>query len=509
MSQVSSAPLLAVHELHKSFGATLALRGVSFALQRGEVCAVLGENGAGKSTLMQILAGAYPCDSGRISLDGGAYLPQSPRDARKAGVALIHQELLLAEHLTVADNIVLGDEPQRGLFLDKREIRHRAIRALALMGHGEIDVTQRVSALSLPLRQVVEIARAVAGGSRIVIFDEPTSSLTAEDTARLFRLITALKTRGIGILYISHFLEEVERIADRVLVLRDGALVAQGAMNSFSRSGLVTAILGRESRDLFSRSPRTPGDTLLRIENPDGSRMLELRRGEIVGIGGLIGSGRSELLREIFGLLRRNGARISWRGFSGAGRPAERWATGMGFVSEDRAAEGLALNLSVATNMHLADRNAQVLALLKTKREASQTRHAIAQLAIRCSDAGQHVRDLSGGNQQKVALARLLLCNVDLFLLDEPTRGVDIGSKAEIYRLLDKMVSEQGKAVLIVSSYFPELVGLADRIAIMRRGELLPAEPYDKRPVHELMLEAVGGPPGVIDHEAPQGWSGA
>jgi ribose transport system ATP-binding protein len=448
--------------IEKRFGATVALNGVDLEVAGGEVIGLVGENGAGKSTLMKILAGALRADAGTMELGDQPYRPRDPQAARRAGVAMIYQELSLAPHLEVAENILLGVEPARWGLVRRRAARATARDALAQLGHPDISPRARVSTLSVAQQQMVEIARAVAIGCRVLVLDEPTSSLTRADVEKLFALIRRLKTQGHAIVYISHFLEEVSEITDRVTVLRDGQSVGGGATADLATTEIIRLMVGRQVADLYPRSPRAPGDAALEADG------LTLRRGEVVGIAGLIGAGRTEYLRRIF-------ARRSW-------------PVGVGLVSEDRKTEGLALSLSLTDNTTLPSLPAWV----SPRRETARTRHWLEKLSVKCRAPGQRVSHLSGGNQQKIAIARLFAADAEVWLLDEPTRGIDVGSKAEIYRLIDEL-ARAGKAVLMVSSYLPELLGVCDRVAVMCRGRLGPARAVSDRDEHEIMQEATGG----------------
>jgi ribose transport system ATP-binding protein len=488
--------------IRKSFGATQALGGVDFAVAPGEVVALVGENGAGKSTLMKVLAGAHAPDAGVLHLDGQPYRPSSPQAARAHGVAMVYQELSLVPHLSVEENILLGAEPARWGILRRARMRERAREALARVGHPEIDPAQQARTLSVGNQQLVEIARALAVGSRVLVLDEPTSSLPREDVTRLFALVDALKRQRIGIVYISHFIEEVQRVADRVVVLRDGQTVGEGPAAELTPEQIVSMMVGRAIGDLYPKSKRVPGEVVLRVHQLAGRYLpktasLELRRGEILGIAGLIGAGRTELLRTIFGLqpVRRGEVRV--KAWSGSASPAQRWRQDVGMLSEDRKGEGLALNLSVADNVTLSRLGGLgPLRLVLPTRQRAASRTWIDRLDIRCRHAGQPVTTLSGGNQQKVAFARLLHHDVDVLLLDEPTRGIDVGSKQTIYRVIDALASGEGGrtpcAVLMVSSYLPELLGVCDRVAVMHRGRLGAVRPVEEVDEHALMLEATG-----------------
>ena len=468
----------------KSFGATSALAGVDLDAPAGAITAVIGQNGAGKSTLMGILAGAVSPDAGTMTLDGAPYAPRSPLDARRAGVAMVHQELSLCPHLSVAENVLLGALPTRRGLVDWERARDMAAAALEpLAPRGAIDPRAKVSDLSPANQQIVEIARAVAAppqagraGSdadvrcRVLILDEPTSSLGAEDAERLFSRVGALRERGLVIVYISHFLEEVKRIADRFVVLRDGKSVAAGEVATTSSEAMVEQMAGRRVETLYPRSPRVAKEVVLTVSGIGAE--LVVRRGEIVGIAGLVGAGRTELLRAIFGLdASRANVRVV--------------ARGVAMVSEDRKAEGLATALSVAENVTMTRSSGW---LVTRASDARMTAPWIEKLAIRARPA-QRVSELSGGNQQKVALARVLHDGAELLLVDEPTRGIDVEAKSQIYALLDRE-ARAGKAVLVVSSYLPELVGICDRIHVMRRGVLGPSHAAAETDERALLREA-------------------
>ena len=480
----------------KAFGATLALDAVDLAVNPGEVCALVGQNGAGKSTLMAILAGATKPDTGSMRLDGTPYAPRDPLAARAAGVAMIHQEVSLAPHLTVMENIVLGVEPTRGPFriVDRSRMRHTAERTLAELGHAEIAPDASVATLSPAAQQLVEIARARAIGCRVLVLDEPTSCLTHADVRTLFDLINRLKAQQIAVVYISHFIEEVKQISDGVVVLRDGRHAGGGSTREMPSEAIVSLMVGRSVDDLYRRErPRRIGDAILDVDAlQPGDATFTLHRGEVLGIAGLVGAGRSRLLRTIFGLAPVQGGRIRVAAYAGSALPHQRWQQGVGMLSEDRAGEGLARSLSIADNItlsRLAPFGRRGIVWPSAQRDAAI--RWIERLDIHCADARQAVAELSGGNQQKVAVARLLHHDVDLLILDEPTKGIDVGSKAQIYRLIDEMVGA-GRAVLLVSSYFPELLGVCDRIAVLSRGRLGPARDVAEWNEHSLLMEASG-----------------
>ena len=479
------APLLTIEGLRKRFGPTVALDGVSFELLAGQVHALIGENGAGKSTLMNVLAGSLRPDEGQMQLAGEPYRPASPHEASLHGVALIHQELSLCPHLTVAENILLGREPSRAGFFKRSEAERLAFDVLGSFSHPELRPDRTVGALPIAAQQVVEICRAIASRARIVLMDEPTSSLQRDDVEHLFALIRRLRDEGIGLIYISHFLEEVRAIADVFTVLRDGRSVAKGALASATNEQLVAHMVGRSVDQLFpDRGVGHPGEVVLDVRGLVAPPVVKdasftLRRGEILGLAGLMGSGRSELVRGIFGLAPVASGAVKVAGSQtliGAS-PSTRIRERIGYLSEDRKGEGLALPMSVADNLTLTGfRTCAPGGWLRLSAQRAQTRRWISELGIKAHDPDQPVRTLSGGNQQKVALGRLLHQDADVLLLDEPTRGVDIGSKAQIYDVIAD-AARKGKAILMVSSYLPELFGLCDRLAVMSRGRLSPSRP--------------------------------
>ena len=493
-------PLLVLDGIHKRFGPTVALDGVSIELAAGQVHALIGENGAGKSTLMNVLAGALAPDDGRMTLGGAPYQPSSPHDASLRGVALIHQELSLCPHLTVAENILLGREPSRRGLYRRSDAEQLALDVLGSFSHPELKPNRTVGHLPVAAQQVVEICRAVAARARIVLMDEPTSSLQRDDVEHLFALVRRLRTEGIGIIYISHFLEEVRAIADVFTVLRDGRSVAHGPIGAATNEALVAHMVGRSVDQLFPhRPPTTHGEVVLEVTGlvappavKDAS--FTLRRGEILGIAGLMGSGRTETVRALFGLAPAASGTVT---IAGSARllsetPGTRIAQGVGYLSEDRKGEGLALPMSVADNLTMTGyRACTTRGWLKLSAQRQQTRRWIGDLGIKARDPDQPVRTLSGGNQQKVALGRLLYQDADVLLLDEPTRGVDIGSKAQIYDVI-AAAAAGGKAIVMVSSYLPELFGLCDRLAVMSRGRLSPARPIDEWTPEKVLHAAIG-----------------
>jgi ribose transport system ATP-binding protein len=485
--------LLEMRGVHKTFGATRALEDVSLLVHAGQVHALIGENGAGKSTLMKILSGAYQPDSGSMTLAGEPFAPKGPRAALARGVAMIYQELALAPEMSVEANVLLGQERAWAGLVRRREHRRIVADALALLDHADIRPATRVRDLGLGAQQLIEVARALVSNARVIVFDEPTSSLAKRDADRLFAIIDRLRERGLGIVYISHFLEEVQQVAQAYTVLRDGRAVATGLLADTDLRSIIGQMVGRNLDELFPRVPHRHGEPILELKGLQGKRRsrpasLQVRRGEILGLAGLVGAGRTRLVRTVFGLepVVRGVIRVA-HFVGGYASPRERIAQGVGFLSEDRKSEGLALRRSVEDNMTYAGlmRHARH-GILRLKERRAEVADWIARLRIAASGPLQPAANLSGGNQQKVALARLLHQRADVLLLDEPTRGIDVGSKAEIYRLLGELAA-QGKAILIVSSYLPELLGICDRIAVMSRGILSDALPTDLWTEHQVM----------------------
>jgi len=482
----------------------VALDGVDLDVRPGEVHALIGENGAGKTTLMNLLAGAFPPDAGSMRLDGRDYAPRDAADARRRGVAHIHQELSLCPHLSVAENVLLGAEPARRGMVDFRRMEQRAAGLLAELGRETLDPRRRVAELGLPDRQAVEICRALASDAKIVLMDEPTSRLPRDSVTRLFETIRRMRGRGHAVLYVSHFLEEVREIADRFTVLRDGRSVATGELAATTDDELLEQMLGRAlgPRLASSRSDgsRRIGEALLEVEGlalpPElVSATLTLRRGEILGIAGLVGSGRTALLRCLFGLDRPAAGRIRLRGRD---VPADRLSSGrqirrgVGYLSEDRQREGLALPMSIADNVTLTRLDACSRAgWVDLSGQDAQATRALQPLRVRSSGPRTPVHRLSGGNRQKVAVGRLLHQDPDVLLLDEPARGVDVGAREDIFREIAALAGN-GKGVLMVSSYVPELLDVCDTIAVMTRGRLSAPRPATAWSPESILEAAVG-----------------
>ena len=470
-----SAPLLEVRGIEKSFPGVRALRGVDFVLQRGEVVALVGENGAGKSTLMKVLAGVHQPDAGTVLLAGAPVVLASPSAALQAGIALIHQELSLCDNLDVAGALFLGAELRRGPFLLRREMAAQTRRWTAQLGLDVLPNTP-VHTLSPGQRQLLEIARALRAQARVLIMDEPTSSLTQVEAARLFAVVRELKAAGVGIVYITHRLGEVQAIADRIVGLRDGSNSGELPGRGASHAAIVGLMVGRQLAG-ERRAAHAPGEVVLAVRGlktaafPQAAVSLQLRQREIVGIAGLLGAGRTELLRALFGVDRALAGDIEVGGVALRGHgPFGAAAAGLVLCPEDRKHEGVLLDFSVAHNLSLPTLHRRGR-WLDRGYERELAARSIADLDLDTSGPDQRVGDLSGGNQQKVVLGKWLACAPKVLLLDEPTRGVDVGARAQIYAELHRLAA-QGLAVLFVSSELEEVLALADRVLVVRQGAI-------------------------------------
>jgi ribose transport system ATP-binding protein len=474
--------LLRMSDISKSFGPTRALCQVTLEARSGEVLALIGENGAGKSTLMKVLSGAVAPDSGRMELAGVRYAPRTPHAARTVGVAMIYQELNLAPDLDVVENVMLGQEVRRLGLVQRAAQRACVAKALAQLGREDLPLDVPVGQLSVADQQVVEIARALVIDAKVIVFDEPTSSLTQHDVDSLFRVIDNLKQAGMAVIYISHFLEEIRRIADRYVVLRDGTVAGEGWLAGTTEGAIVALMVGRNVDELFPTVPHTPGEVVLSLEMLSGETTprdvsLQLRRGEILGIAGLVGAGRTELLRCLLALQPVRSGTIRIGGALTAPTPHHRNRAGLGLVSEDRKGEGLAQRETIADNVTYSRLGPYSrFGWINLRRRRAAVNEWIERLNVKARSSEQLVEHLSGGNQQKVALARVMHQDADVLLLDEPTRGIDVGTKSEIYRLMASLAA-QGKAIVFVSSYYTELLSVCDRVGVMARGRLREIRP--------------------------------
>ena len=474
-------PIVSIRNLSKSFAGVRALDKVQFELLPGEVHALMGENGAGKSTLMKVLAGIYPCDEGELLIDGRPAEIASPRAAQALGIGIVHQELNLMNHLSAAQNIFIGREPRRclGLLLDEDTLNEQA-RGIFERMNLKLDPRALVGELTVAKQQMVEIAKALSFQSKVLIMDEPTAALNNEEVADLFRIIRQLRAQGVGIVYISHKMDELQQIADRVTVMRDGQYIATVPMASTSVDTIIGMMVGRQLEQTGHEHPDTSGnEVVLEVRGlRRGSAIKDvsfvLRRGEILGFAGLMGAGRTEVARAVFGADRIDGGEIRVRGQRVSIKsPEQAVDLGIGYLSEDRKHFGLATGLDVETNIALPSmRSFRQLGFFVDQAALRSTAEAhVRQLGIKTPSVEQQVRLLSGGNQQKIVIAKWLLRDCDILFFDEPTRGIDVGAKAEIYKLLNALAA-QGKAIVVISSELSEVLRLAHRIVVMCEGRL-------------------------------------
>jgi len=474
----TGAVRLRAERIGKSFGPVHALDDVSLDVRAGEVLALVGENGAGKSTLLRVLSGDHAPDAGRLLLDGEPAAFGSPHDAHRAGLRVIQQEPEIVPHVSVAENVYLGALPSRVRVLDKRTLLERVRADIERYGFsGLLDPRTLGSALSPAQRQLVEILRALVGDVRVIAFDEPTSSLSDHEVEALFGLIRRLRDDGVAIVYVSHRMPEIFTIADRVAVLRDGRYVGDRKISETDEAELVRMMVGRDLVDMFVREPREPGEVVLRVRGlvTDDVRDIDLdvRAGEVVGIGGLVGAGRSELALAVAGAVPVHDGTVEVAGKPIRLRgPADALRAGIGFAPEERKAQALLLKRSIRDNVSLAIlKRITRLRIVRRGEERDLARRYVKQLSVRASSIEQEVGTLSGGNQQKVVLARWLARRPKVLILDEPTRGVDVGAKAEIYSIVNDLAAE-GMGLLVISSELPELLGLSDRIVVMQGGRV-------------------------------------
>lgn len=473
--------LLEMKDICKDFPGVRALDKVSFRLRAGSVHSLMGENGAGKSTLMKCLFGIYAKDSGSVYLDGREVSFSNPRDALDHGVAMVHQELNVAQKRSVMDNIWLGRYPKRLGFVTSEKIMYTETRKIFEELEIDIDPRAVIGRLSVAQRQMTEIAKAVSYNAKIIVLDEPTSSLTEHEVEHLFRIINMLRERGCGIIYISHKMEEILRISDEITIMRDGAHILTAPASEFTMAKIIKLMVGRELKNRFPPKTNTPGEVRLEIKELSSRYTkvrdvsFNVRRGEIVGIAGLDGSGRSELLENIFGISARRSGEIYLEGKKiRIRRPEEAIRQGFALLTEERRATGIFGILDINENTTIANLKKYMKAgiFLDDAARRRDTDSAIKSLRIKTPSRRTQIRSLSGGNQQKVILSRWLLTEPSVLMLDEPTRGIDVGSKYEIYQLIIKL-AEEGRSVIMVSGELPELLGVCDRICVMSGGRMV------------------------------------
>jgi inositol transport system ATP-binding protein len=468
--------ILTLNNITKSFSSTKVLDGVSLEIQKGKVHALMGENGAGKSTLMKILVGLLKPDDGEILLDGEVISGLSVNAILKKGVAMIHQEILMVPELSVAQNIFLGRESQRFSWLNEVDINTKAKRILADL---KLDISPKIKIknLSIADRQMVEIAKAISNNAKVLIMDEPTSALSESEVETLFGVIESLKKQGVAIIYISHKMDEIFKISDTITVLRDGKLIATQKAEELNSQALIKLMVGREISDLFPASNIETGQTLLSVKNLGRKNVFsdinfEIRAGEVLGLAGLVGAGRSEIARAIAGLDKIDAGTINLDGVNVQLKsPSDAISNGIGFVTEDRKAYGFIPQMAIRDNISLSSlQNFSKIGFVNTKEESVMAEKMYSDLQVKSSGLRQKVINLSGGNQQKVVIGKVLMSNPKIIILDEPTRGVDVGAKFEIYKLINTLKAK-GLAIILISSEMPEILGLSDRILVLSKGK--------------------------------------
>ncbi len=491
-------PVLALEGVSKSFGAVSALRDVSLALHAGEAHALAGENGAGKSTLIKTLAGVHRPDTGTVLLDGAPVVFHGPADARDAGVAVIYQEPTLFPDLSVAENIFVGRQPHRSFGrVDHKAVRDGAADLFRRLG-VDLDPEQPARGLSIADQQLVEIAKALSLNARVLIMDEPTAALTGSEVARLFGVVRALRESGAAVLFISHRLEEIFALCQYVTTLRDGALIAGEPVDGLTEDDLVRRMVGRDLDELYPKQDATVGEVALSVrrltrEGVFTDVSFEVRHGEIVGLAGLVGAGRSEVARAVFGVDRWDGGEVEVEGRPlKPGAPSLAMAAGLALVPEDRRAQGLVMDMSIERNINLTGFAATSTAgLMSRGAERSRAVDWAVRLQVKYARLADVVGTLSGGNQQKVVLAKWLATGPRVLIVDEPTRGIDVGTKAEVHRLLSQLAAD-GVAVLMISSDLPEVLGMADRVLVMHEGRLVAEIPRAEATEESVMAAATG-----------------
>ncbi|PZE20083.1 sugar ABC transporter ATP-binding protein [Paenibacillus xerothermodurans] len=481
----------------KTFYGVKALDTVDFSLEAGEVHALLGENGAGKSTLMKIIAGIYQPDNGEITLKGRPVHIASPAVSQRLGIAIIHQELNLNPYMTVAENIFMGREPRKLGFVDFKKMEADTVRLLEQLGLM-IDPRAKVASLSIGEQQIVEIAKALSINAEILIMDEPTAVLTDRESDKLFALIHRLKNRGVAIIYISHRLSELKLICDRMTVLRDGKHVITRPFDGITEREIANLMVGRELKELYPDKPSKFGENILQVEDLTcepyfRNISFSLKQGEILGFAGLIGAGRTELASALFGDKRIQSGTVYYKGSRlHVKSPIDAVRYGLGFATEDRKQSGLLLDMSVTQNTTLPSlAGISRFGFIRRKMENRLVREKVTELKIKANQVDRAVKHLSGGNQQKVVLAKWLVAETELFFLDEPTRGIDVGARREIYNLISELAA-QGKGIIVISSELPELLGLCNRIIVMHQGRVTGELDHTESTEEKIMALAAG-----------------
>jgi len=487
--------------IDKSFSGNQVLTNVDIEIKHGEIHALMGENGAGKSTLVKVLTGIHPRDNGVVKLDGKEVTFTNPKEAEEKGIIVIHQELNIIPHLTVAENMFLGKELTYGKtgILNTKAMKKQTVQSLKRLGVTNIHPDETAGNLSVGQQQMVEIARAIATDAKLIVMDEPTAALTDREIESLFKVIDSLKTQGVSIIYISHRMEEIFNICDRITILRDGQYIGTENIAETSFEEIVKMMVGRELGEQFPERDRPVGDVIFEVANLGRAGYFkdinfDIKEGEILGVAGLMGAGRSEVMEVIFGFHKKDSGSIKLNGKNlTIKHPRDAVKAGIGFITEDRKSKGLVIDASIRENIALTNlKTISSGGVISNSKENKMVIELIKRLHVRTTGGGQEVKSLSGGNQQKVVIAKWLGINPTILILDEPTRGVDVGAKKEIYSIMNKL-TESGVAIIMISSELPEVLGVSDRIMVMYEGEITAFLNRDEADQERIMTAATGG----------------
>ncbi len=498
---MSTAPFIEMTGIDKSFSGNQVLSNVNFEVRRGEIHALMGENGAGKSTLIKVLTGIHQCDSGVVKIDGQEVSFNNPKESEEKGLIVIHQELNIIPHLTVAENMFLGKELTYGKtgIMNKKAMKKQTVQSLKRLGVTNIHPDETAGNLSVGQQQMVEIARAIATDARLVVMDEPTAALTDREIESLFKVVDSLKKQGVSIIYISHRMEEIFNICDRITILRDGTYIGTENIAETSFEAIVKMMVGRELGEQFPERSNSTGDVIFEVSNLARSGYFQdvsfdVKQGEILGVAGLMGAGRSEVMEVIFGFRKKDNGSIKLNGKDlTIKHPRDAVEAGIGFITEDRKSKGLVIDASIRENIALT--NLKTISgggIISGSKENKMVVDLIKRLHVRTTGGGQEVKSLSGGNQQKVVIAKWLGINPKVLILDEPTRGVDVGAKKEIYTIMNEL-TERGVAIIMISSELPEVLGVSDRVMVMHEGKVTAFLDRDEADQESIMTAATGG----------------
>lgn len=495
---MGSEYLVEMENISKRFSGVKALDNMNFKLGKGEIHALIGENGAGKSTLMNILAGAFPSDEGTIKIDGEVRKISSPKVSRELGISVIHQELMLAPHLTVAENIFIDRLSSKGGVINWKKLKQDAKDILTKLGFGDIDPNARIMDLSVAYQQVVEICKSLSRNVKILVLDEPTAVLTFNEIQKLFVLLRNIRDQGMGVIYISHRLEEIFELCDKITVMKDGCYIGDYDTKDISKDELIEKMVGRELTTLFPKRNAKIGDIVLEAKNLNAGRMVKnisfnIRKGEVVGFSGLVGAGRTETMRAIFGADKIDSGTITYFGKEVVFKsPYEAVKNGIGFLPEDRKQQGILLDMPIRNNVTLtALKKVTKASVICRKADKGLAESILKEVSAKYHALSDKVSSLSGGNQQKVALSKWLAADCKLMILDEPTRGVDVGAKSEIYKIINDL-AESGIAVIMISSEMEEILNMSDRVYVMRRGSITGELPKEDLQDVNIMKLCVG-----------------